>query len=130
MLAFAVAALRNPECCGICRIRRSRGGCAAADGEVDAADADYVWGILAGSALGLLGATLARLYSSASRAPGHAHAAPVCCRRARVGGNTAGRLGALYGRPRPARSAIECRRFDGCRKCGGSIEFALLGAAR
>jgi putative peptidoglycan lipid II flippase len=34
-------------------------------GRFDAADADYVWGILAGSALGLLGATMARLYSSA-----------------------------------------------------------------
>lgn len=34
-------------------------------GRFDAGDADYVWGILAGSALGLLAATLARLYSSA-----------------------------------------------------------------
>ncbi len=34
-------------------------------GRFDANDADYVWGVLAGSSVGLLAATLARLYASA-----------------------------------------------------------------
>jgi putative peptidoglycan lipid II flippase len=61
-------------------------------------DAKYVWGILAGSAVGLLASTLGRLYSSAYYAL-HDTRTPLKCALVRVGLTTV--LGYLFAFPLP-----------------------------
>jgi putative peptidoglycan lipid II flippase len=66
-------------------------------GRFEASDADYVWGILAGSAVGLVAATLGRLYSSAYYALRDT-ATPLRYALIRVGCGTAmGYVAAMYG---------------------------------
>ena len=97
--------------------------------QVRSAVAVWVWGMLAGSAVGLLATTLgAAVLVHALRAARHADAVPVRARARRAHAGARLRVRAAAARCARARPAVGRRGLTVAAGLAGWVEFALLGA--